>query len=104
MATTNRDYEYAEAIRAIHVPKEPTVRGGFPLAALALLILSLWVIACSFDYAEALEIEAEEKIAQAERAANLSLPILFDVSVTQSLPSGREATTRYYVKTSAEGK
>lgn len=56
------------------------------------------------DYESALVMDAIEKEQRPLRAAQatlfLSLPIPYDATVTQSLPSGREAITRYYTRAS----
>jgi hypothetical protein len=77
-------------------------------AALAVIVVA-FAAAGTIDHADALEAEAIAKEARAARAAaeavqevgGLSLPLQFDASVTQSLPSGRGAETRYYTRASA---
>lgn len=78
----------------------------------ALGFLAIIGLLGNFDYSDQLEQEAQAKVLRAERAAQaaceveiktvgcLSHPIPYSATVTQSLPSGREPTTRHYVKTS----
>jgi hypothetical protein len=68
------------------------------------LILGLLGWVGLLDYESALIIDAIEKEQRPIRVtrANLELapafPIPYDATVTQSLPSGREAVTRYYTR------
>lgn len=109
MRSNDRDYEYAEAIKAIHLPPEPKSRAPLILTAIqvaAVLIFAacMFVLAGTFDYADELDREADLKVLRAERAAEAkaAFPLQYEISVKQSLPSGREATTRFYSRTSTK--
>jgi hypothetical protein len=110
MHSNDRDYEYAEAIKAIRLPPEPQSRAplvltAIQIAAVLIFVACVFAIAGTFDLADEIDREADIKVLRAERAAKLSMPIEAEVTVTQSLPSGREATTRFYTRTSQkEGK
>jgi hypothetical protein len=85
----------------------PTPLTSLQIAAALVFVACLFALVGTWDDADQIEREAQVKVLRAERAAaaRLDFPLRWDATVTQSLPSGREATTRYYSRTSQkEGK